>query len=296
MTSGCPRSSRRPPAILCAAITWPSSDHAKSIYGGSFLFRCLQAKPVRVQLELAENGVTRFGYPKADIGAMTLPIPPLPRNAPSLTTWTGRRRGWMGWWRRRSACWGYWRRSGKHSSPAPSPRPRPPRPPPRLRHPLARRDSGALVNPLVEVRHSQPSTGPSALSSTLRNTHRGSSGCESLAPSSGRICADDRVSVDEATAERLVIHRLSPCDVVFARRGELGRCGVVEPSQAGWLCGMGSLRARLRLDMVDPYYIVLVFTGDSSVRRAHLRIGRFDEGQPQHGNTRIMSVWSATAN
>ena len=79
--------------------------------------------------------------------------------------------------------------------------------------------------------------------------------------SSGRICADDRVSVDEATAERLVIHRLSPCDVVFARRGELGRCGVVEPSQAGWLCGTGSLRARLRLDMVDPYYIVLVFTG-----------------------------------
>jgi type I restriction enzyme S subunit len=77
---------------------------------------------------------------------------------------------------------------------------------------------------------------------------------------SGRICADDRVSVDEATAERLVIHRLSPGDVVFARRGELGRCGVVEPSQAGWLCGTGSLRTRLRLDMVDPYCLVLVFT------------------------------------
>jgi type I restriction enzyme S subunit len=77
---------------------------------------------------------------------------------------------------------------------------------------------------------------------------------------SGRICADDRVSVDEATAERLMIHQLSPGDVVFARRGELGRCGVVEPSQAGWLCGTGSLRARLRLDMVDPYYLVLVFT------------------------------------
>ena len=42
-------------------------------------------------------------------------------NAPSLTTWTGRQRGWMGWWRRRSACWGWWRRSGGRSSPAPSP-------------------------------------------------------------------------------------------------------------------------------------------------------------------------------
>jgi len=44
---------------------------------GAFLFRCLQAKPVRVQLELAANGVTRFGIPKSDIGAMTLPVPPL---------------------------------------------------------------------------------------------------------------------------------------------------------------------------------------------------------------------------
>ena len=45
---------------------------------GAFLLRCLQAKPVRVQLELAANGVTRFGIPKSEIGSMTLPIPPLP--------------------------------------------------------------------------------------------------------------------------------------------------------------------------------------------------------------------------
>ena len=46
---------------------------------GAFLFRCLQAKPIRVQLELAANGVTRFGIPKSEIGAMTLPVPPLPQ-------------------------------------------------------------------------------------------------------------------------------------------------------------------------------------------------------------------------
>lgn len=44
---------------------------------GAFLLRCLQAKPVSVQLELAANGVTRFGLPKSEIGAMTLPVPPL---------------------------------------------------------------------------------------------------------------------------------------------------------------------------------------------------------------------------
>ena len=44
---------------------------------GAFLFRCLQAKPVRMQLELAANGVTRFGIPKSEIGTMRVPVPPV---------------------------------------------------------------------------------------------------------------------------------------------------------------------------------------------------------------------------
>ncbi len=51
----------------------------KGAMHGAFLLRCLQAKPVRVQLELAADGVTRFGIPKADIGAMLLPVPPISR-------------------------------------------------------------------------------------------------------------------------------------------------------------------------------------------------------------------------
>ena len=46
---------------------------------GEFLFRCLQAKPIQVQLELAANGVTRFGLPKSEIGTVILPVPPLPK-------------------------------------------------------------------------------------------------------------------------------------------------------------------------------------------------------------------------
>jgi len=47
---------------------------------GSFLFRCLQAKPVRIQIELAaSDGVTRFGVPKSAIGGVWLPAPPLLR-------------------------------------------------------------------------------------------------------------------------------------------------------------------------------------------------------------------------
>ena len=44
---------------------------------GAFLFRCLQARPVQVQLELAANGVTRFGLPKSGIRNASMPVPPL---------------------------------------------------------------------------------------------------------------------------------------------------------------------------------------------------------------------------
>jgi type I restriction enzyme, S subunit len=44
---------------------------------GRFLFRCLQARPIRLQLELASTGVTRFGLPKGEIGRLALPVPPL---------------------------------------------------------------------------------------------------------------------------------------------------------------------------------------------------------------------------
>jgi type I restriction enzyme S subunit len=49
----------------------------ESSLSGRFLLRCLQAKLLRLQLELAANGVTRFGLPKSDIGSMRLPVPPL---------------------------------------------------------------------------------------------------------------------------------------------------------------------------------------------------------------------------
>ena len=49
----------------------------KQAIHGAFLLRCLQARPIRVQLELAARGVTRFGIPKSEIGTMSLPVPPL---------------------------------------------------------------------------------------------------------------------------------------------------------------------------------------------------------------------------
>jgi len=78
---------------------------------------------------------------------------------------------------------------------------------------------------------------------------------------------DYGISVDEATADRLRMHRLKTGDVVFARRGELGRCGVTKSEQAGWLCGTGSLRVRCDLRRTNPHYLALVFNSTNAAKR-----------------------------
>jgi type I restriction enzyme S subunit len=47
------------------------------VISGDFLFRCIQSKLLRLQLELASTGVTRYGLPKEEIGRMLIPVPEL---------------------------------------------------------------------------------------------------------------------------------------------------------------------------------------------------------------------------
>jgi type I restriction enzyme, S subunit len=74
-----------------------------------------------------------------------------------------------------------------------------------------------------------------------------------------RLVPDEMSSVDESTAVRLSRHRLREGDIIMARRGEIGRCGVVGPQEEGWLCGTGSLVIRLR--DCNASYFSTVFPG-----------------------------------
>ena len=42
---------------------------------GRFLFRCMQSRPVALQLELEATGITRYGLPKSAIGSALIPLP-----------------------------------------------------------------------------------------------------------------------------------------------------------------------------------------------------------------------------
>lgn len=73
----------------------------------------------------------------------------------------------------------------------------------------------------------------------------------------GEIVPDNQCTVDGATFQRLSRHRLFEGDIVFARRGEMGRCALVTAESDGFLCGTGSLRVELNKRLVDPHFISL---------------------------------------
>ena len=74
--------------------------------------------------------------------------------------------------------------------------------------------------------------------------------------SDGAIVEDLRCSVPEAVADRLFRYRLDLHDLLFARRGELGRCALVRSREYGWLCGTGSIRVRVEYEGIEPEFLI----------------------------------------
>jgi len=104
-------------------------------------------------------------------------------------------------------------------------------------------------------------TGP--FGSQLKSDEYEDGGIPVINPShivAGEVVPDPRIAVSAEKAEQLARHRLEEGDLIAARRGDLGRCAVVAPSAAGFLCGTGSALVRLDLARVDPSFAMIVFS------------------------------------
>ncbi|MGV0838487.1 restriction endonuclease subunit S [Mycolicibacterium thermoresistibile] len=62
-----------------------------------------------------------------------------------------------------------------------------------------------------------------------------------------------RVSADHV--ERLARHKLRAGDIVYSRRGDVEKCALIRPDEAGWLCGTGCLLVRVGGEQVDPRFL-----------------------------------------
>ena len=71
----------------------------------------------------------------------------------------------------------------------------------------------------------------------------------------GTICADSiaRVSLDHVN--RLVRHKIEAGDILYSRRGDVGRCAYATETETGWLCGTGCLRVTIDPQKADSKYV-----------------------------------------
>ena len=67
----------------------------------------------------------------------------------------------------------------------------------------------------------------------------------------GRICTDEKLTISDEKYTELFPYHLQKHDVVMGRRGEMGRCAVVDSD--GMLCGTGSLIIRSKGELKPDF-------------------------------------------
>ena len=71
----------------------------------------------------------------------------------------------------------------------------------------------------------------------------------------GRISEDTIARVDNSHVVRLGRHVISVGDILYSRRGDVGRCAYVHEGEAGWLCGTGCLRVTVDWTKVNSKFV-----------------------------------------
>jgi type I restriction enzyme S subunit len=70
-----------------------------------------------------------------------------------------------------------------------------------------------------------------------------------------RIDSQGIARVPPSVADRLARHKVQPGDILYGRRGDIGRRAFVMLSQVGWLCGTGCLRLRPNGGRVNKWFL-----------------------------------------
>lgn len=77
-----------------------------------------------------------------------------------------------------------------------------------------------------------------------------------------KIVPDMEFTISKEKACELENYMLQNNDVVFARRGDIGRCAIVSEIEKGYLCGTGSLFVRFTED-IESVFIMYIIRSES---------------------------------
>ena len=80
----------------------------------------------------------------------------------------------------------------------------------------------------------------------------------------GKVSVDDIARIGNQDVSRLSNHRLKKGDIIYGRRGDIGRRALIGDRENGWLCGTGCLRLNLGNLVLDPVFLYY-YLGQSQV-------------------------------
>lgn len=72
---------------------------------------------------------------------------------------------------------------------------------------------------------------------------------------SGHISEESIARVSDDHVERLSRHKIEVGDILYSRRGDVGRCAFASETEAGWLCGTGCLRVTIDSRKANPKFV-----------------------------------------
>ena len=71
----------------------------------------------------------------------------------------------------------------------------------------------------------------------------------------GKILEDSIARVEEQHVNRLSRHQVNVGDILYARRGDVGKCALVTENEKGWLCGTGCLKVTIDFSKANPKFV-----------------------------------------
>ena len=71
----------------------------------------------------------------------------------------------------------------------------------------------------------------------------------------GHISEASIARVSEEHVNRLTRHKIEIGDILYSRRGDVGRCAFATEAEQGWLCGTGCLRVTIDRSKANPKFV-----------------------------------------
>lgn len=79
------------------------------------------------------------------------------------------------------------------------------------------------------------------------------------------LIEDTIARISDNHVQRLKKHKVKKGDIIYSRRGDVGRCVLISSREEGWICGTGCLKVTLDTKKVVPSFIFYILQRKESV-------------------------------